>query len=107
MFLRADVSILKRMQGYCGHGKVSLRYCSQFRLGGSTHPGCINTAHTTFDTAVTVRRVEVKFWLPEHFATNGCGLQKQVLGLFFPLGWLEKQPHVLFAFRHVQCVLSV
>ena len=40
-------------------------------------------------------------------ATNRRCLQKQVLGLCFPLDFVEKQPDAAFAFRHVQCVLSV
>ena len=40
-------------------------------------------------------------------ATNGRCLQKQVLGLFFPIDFVEKQPDAVFAFRYVQCVLSV
>ena len=46
-------------------------------------------------------------WSRPTRATNGRCLQKQVLGLCFPLDFVEKQPDAAFAFRHVQCVLSV
>ena len=46
-------------------------------------------------------------WSRRTPATNRRCLQKQVLGLFFPIDFVEKQPDAAFAFRHVQCVLSV
>ena len=46
-------------------------------------------------------------WSRRTPATNRRCLQKQVLGLFFPIDFVEKQPDAAFSFRHVHCVLSV